>query len=934
MDFSMKSILKALSSFLILALAFTTQSYAQEARPADNPSGRLLHEIEVTASPYTGKIPENIRARELEFSKSIPIKDHGYLLKNAGTNEIAAQNWVYRGPRNIGGRCRALGIDVANENNIIAGGVSGGMWRSVDGGTSWVRTSPLDQTQSVSCLAQDVRSGKTQNWYYGTGEFFGNSTSLGGDTYFGEGIFKSTDNGVTWSQLQSTVLTSPIEFDMFKYVWRIAVDHTTMDQDIVYAATIGGIHRSTDGGETWNIVLGEGSRLSAATDIAISPTGVIYATLSTLSVNASTGGGGNGDAIIHGIYRSTDGIAWTDITPDDFPDDYNRIVLDIADSDENILYFLAETPGVGFESVDPQGNTEWHSFYKYTYLSGDGSGDGGTWENRSNNLPRLQNLGTFSSQGSYDLIVRVKPDDPDMVFIGGTNIYRSNNGFASQAGAAWIGGYNRDYVPNSPNILQWQDLAYPNHHPDIHEILFSPSNPNVMFTGSDGGVHKTTVPTSTNVSWQSLNNGFQTTQFYAIDINEQNAGDYRIIGGMQDNSTYISPEPGTDWEWLAGGDGGYCAIPNSTDEYYYVTSQFGRVYRSLVDDRYRVDDIERISVNNVDRYEFPFIAPIALDPNSDENMYIIAYRKLYRNNGLSFDQSGGFWQPMDNTNQGGASLISSVAVSKTPADVLYFGTSRNKLYKLENGSTSTANPVDISGSNFPFRGRIACIALDPESSQNIMAVFSNYDIPSLFYTSDGGATWMDVSGNLEEQPDGRGAGPSCRWADMVNVNGQTIWFVGTSTGLYSTTQLNGQETVWMREGPFTIGNAVVSMVKTRDADDFVAVATHGNGVFTATAQPVGFRDMPQQIAVFTLDQNYPNPASTATEIHYVLPEAAEIDLAVFNTLGRRVATIAEGTHAFGQYFDTFDVSDLPTGQYFIRLQAGEEVQTRLMTVVR
>ena len=109
-----------------------------------------------------------------------------------------------RGPYNIGGRTKALAIYIENENTILAGGVSSGMWKSIDGGVLWVKTTAPDQLHSVSCVAQNKYPGKDNIWYYGTGS--GTSGSGGsaaipaGSSYKGDGIFKSID-GETWQNI-------------------------------------------------------------------------------------------------------------------------------------------------------------------------------------------------------------------------------------------------------------------------------------------------------------------------------------------------------------------------------------------------------------------------------------------------------------------------------------------------------------------------------------------------------------------------------------------------------------------------------------------------------------------------------------------------------------------------------------------------------------
>src|SRR6185295_15365395 len=121
-----------------------------------------------------------------------------------------------------------------------------------------------------------------------------------------------------------------------------------------------------------------------------------------------------------------------------------------------------------------------------TYISGDGSGAGGSWQNLSANLPYDGSLfGNFNSQGGYDLVVSVHPNRPNTVFIGGTNIFRSTDGFTTSNNTTVIGGY--DPASSYPFYT-----SYLNHHSDQHGIAFLPSNPDMMIQVNDGGIYKTT----------------------------------------------------------------------------------------------------------------------------------------------------------------------------------------------------------------------------------------------------------------------------------------------------------------------------------------------------------------------------------------------------------------------------------------------------------
>jgi len=142
----------------------------------DNPNARWEFEWMRTRDPQTNEIPRNIRVKEIDFVKNVPNRSQVFMKnEQGGASMLNTLNWDRRGPYNVGGRTRAMALDVTNESIIIAGGVSGGMWKSVNGGSTWRKTTKPEQLHSVTALAQDTRTGHTSTWYYGTGELIGNS---------------------------------------------------------------------------------------------------------------------------------------------------------------------------------------------------------------------------------------------------------------------------------------------------------------------------------------------------------------------------------------------------------------------------------------------------------------------------------------------------------------------------------------------------------------------------------------------------------------------------------------------------------------------------------------------------------------------------------------------------------------------------------------
>ena len=189
--------------------------------PSDNPAERLVYENRRFKDPNTGRVPSDMRRKELMFAKTLPISE-----------SLSKSNWSHRGPYNVGGRTRAISFDVQDENIILAGGTSGGMFRSTDGGQSWDMTTDPGQLHNVTCVAQDTRLGHEDTWYFGSGENRGGW--LGDVSFLGNGIYKSIDGGLSWDSLAITTSNTPQSWDNdFDFVWSIVTDPSNDSMDVV-----------------------------------------------------------------------------------------------------------------------------------------------------------------------------------------------------------------------------------------------------------------------------------------------------------------------------------------------------------------------------------------------------------------------------------------------------------------------------------------------------------------------------------------------------------------------------------------------------------------------------------------------------------------------------------------------------------------------------
>lgn len=779
----------------------------------------LNAEFMMTRDPVTNKIPLNIHRLELQFAANLPKRNRFILSKNGQSENVEALLWYQRGPTDFGGRTRALCVDADNSANVVAGATTGGLWRSDDGAASWGIKIPPGELHSVSCMAQDTRPGHRNVYYAGTGELHGSAgvgTVFGiparDAQYMGDGIFKSTDGGFGWDLLASTISNSPQVADSFDYIWSVAIDPSNSADDIVYAATANyGIRKSSNGGLSWNVVLGGGPTHATRTDVKVTNTGIVYAV-------------GNSGSSMAGIWRSVaGGENWVNITPSNFPESFGRIVIGTSESNPNIVYFFVANVSGTNSSPNRSGN----QFWKYTYILEDTSSTHGTWENRSANLPPNGVYVSFFTQGGYSMYISVKPDDENFVILGAASLYRSTDGFASGSNFVTIGGYkDNDY--------------YTNLHPDMHVGYFDPNNFNIFYCGHDGGISKTLDITANSagdepVTWQSCNNGYITAQAFYTSLAPEYGSNY-ILAGFQDNHSRACNTAGiSSWQIMQSGDGTFC-----------ITSPLAT---NAVFTSYGMSDVSRNIRNSI-------FAGVKITPSGVRNPYFMGPMLLEPNSGTFFLTAGNFenhagvwrsydpytatptttWSYLPNSSITSYGLITSgyitaLGMSKNSPGTLYMGTDSGRVSKILD-ATNTSNPsptvIDIStGKGFP-PGYITCLAVDPDNDQKVIAVFANYNVQSLWYTIDGGTSWTDIEGNLAGS-----SGPSCRWATILYSSVGMQVFLGTSVGLYYTNTLNGGSTIWTQESSGYIGNVVIPHIDYRPADGTLAVATHGRGIFTA-----------------------------------------------------------------------------------------------------
>lgn len=899
---------KSAATSLAAVLLFSSSGLAQHrTAPVPKVDERQVERERVefdrmrSVDPSTGTIPANMRAKELEFAAKHFSRSHATNAPSVSTN------WRSRGPANIGGRTHAIGIDVANQNVILAGGTTGGMWRSADRGTSWIRVTPLSYPPSVYSLAQDTRAGKTNTWYYGTGELGGNtggyplwlvSGSFPYGNYFGNGIYKSTDDGLSWSLLTSTTADTLGSYvQPFNFVHALAVDPSNLEQDELYAAVAGGIERSTDGGASWTMVLGDAKKGGGFSDVLVTSTGTVYAFIGSISATRQ-----QFSSQIQGLFRSDDGIHWTSITPAEWRGASWYVNIAIPAVNEHVVYFACD---------DTLGQP---SFWKYSYLGGDGSGTNGIFEDRS--------LGARDANTGGITYMNVLPSDENMVFLGGVYLVRSQVAFET---------------PSSEGINGL--------HADQNAIAFFADDPKRAIIGTDGGMTLTEDITAAVPVMRSLNQEFVTSQFYTVAIDHAEPGSATLLGGMQDNSTYVTltSDASQPWVGLLGGDGAGCGIQDHATS-LVVSYQQANMYRMAIDEFGEVIDYAYLKPTGVTNTLF--FNPLTLDRANSDRLYVPGGISVWRCpslNAIPYGSSNALtkgWDEFSKTRIApissvvGAPKISALMTSVRPADRLVYGTSDGRLFRIDQASVGNPSPTDIwTGKGFPANAYVSSIAVDEDNADNLLVVFANYHVLSIFSSTNGGDTWHAVGGDLEEFPDGSGNGPACRTVGILHSGNGIVYLVGTTTGLYSTASLAGMSTHWSLEAPSVIGNNIVNMIDTRSSDGLVAVATCGHGVLTGNFEPVSGVTPTPKPAQLSLECSN-NPARRKATFVVTSKTPCDAVIRIVDQLGAPVLETYNLRLGVTSTEVQMDVHSLASGTYYCELSDSRTSVVRPLIVVR
>jgi photosystem II stability/assembly factor-like uncharacterized protein len=805
-------------------------------------------------SSANGRIPAGARFKAFQHmqrmmaaeGKLVPRPDGSYA-ETAPQSWLTPQSavtstWASIGPTPttggffspVTGRIMTIAVDPSDTtgNTVLIGGAMGGIWRSTDAGATW--TPVGDQSASLAMGSIAFAPSNQSVVYAGTGE-----SSLGFDTYYGAGVLKSTNRGLTWTQTCTVAgptcpfigpyvdgLNPGFGFLNFggAHISYVAVNPSNPNMVLAGAQLIvegpkEGVYCSDNGGSTWTNILPD----EMSTFVGFASSTVAYAAFGNLFGSSPGAPNGNGIYKATGIGSTCSTIHFARLTSTTLPlqSSMGRIDLGIA-------------PG------DTTGNTVYASIADANTSSNTNLGvfvttNGGT------SWTRTAAPDICQQQCWYDNVIKVDPNNKSIAFFGGGAVRDSSGNFSwvvrtENGGTSWS-----SVIPNLPK----GSAGLP--HVDNHAIAFAKLSTGKvrMYLGNDGGIWRTDDAEASTVTWTNLNNPSLTlTQFYpSISINSSSPS--IAFGGTQDNGSQ-NYQGGTGWvDNQLCGDGAAAAVDSIIPSTVYIGCGTG----FPVNASYQNGAVGTFfpAVNGINPSDFQsFIPPLVTDPNA-ENVLYFGTTKIYQ----SID-AGNTWTSITGGDLVGGSngdVLTALAVEPGNSSVVYAGSSGGHFFSSQfvtPGTTFASFGQHPNTGIFPNRA-VTGIAIDPSDPAGNTAYigFSGFSFVGLdplgnsindplghvFKTTDGGFSLVDVSCSTSNC-----SGPAA--ADLPNIPvNDLVLDPDVPDTLYAATDLgvfmgncSAMPCTWSTVGSGLPRVAVLSL-RLHEASRTLRAATHGRGAW-------------------------------------------------------------------------------------------------------
>lgn len=813
------------------------------------------------------------------------------------------------GPAVMGGRVSSLAVVESRPTTMYVGAASGGVWKTINNGTTWNCVFEGGSTASIGDIA--VAPSNPDVIWVGTGE-----SNPRNSVAWGDGIYRSTDAGKTWQHvgLKETA-----------HIGRIVVH--PKNPDIAYVAAVGhiwgpnrdrGLYKTADGGKTWVQVKYVNDE-TGFIDVAMDPNDpeTLYAAAYQMRRDGFSGGNpavqwGPGSA----LFKTTDGGKnWTALTRGLPTRPLGRCGIAVSAKDPQIVYAVIQTDKSDTSSKGQppreNGDTDTGGIFR-------SQDRGETWTKVNDLCPRPFYYGQ----------VRVDPADEKRLYVLGVDLFISTDS-------------GKTFRNDGARLV----------HPDHHALWINPRNPEQLVLGNDGGLY---FSYDRGDTWEHVNN-LPISQFYSAAVDSRRP--YHVFGGLQDNGTWFGPvanhrqegiTPG-DWHRILGADGFQCQIDPTEPDVAYAEAQWGRLKRIDLRSGKKVD-IRPRPQGTEPELRFNWCAPLIISPHNARILYFggnHVFRSLDRGDHwerISPDLTHG--KPGSSPDMG--HTLTALAESPRKPGLLYAGSDDGRVHVSRDGGASWTDvsskipgpPGDRTISRIEasrFSENLAYLAVDRHRSDD--------RAPYLFRTADAGATWESITGDLPHD--------ASVYVVREDLRNPELLFAGTETGLFISLDAGRH---WQRvRGGFPTVAVHDLVIHPRERE--LVIATHGRGMWVVDIAPL------QELTAAVLAANVhlfevksasrfharetngwagarayraPNPQTGAAIWFYVKRELPfPVRVTVTDAQGAEVAVLPEvreaGLHRV--HWDlrlppessSEDGDPAPAGDYVARIKVGNQV---------
>ncbi len=730
----------------------------------------------------------------------------GKYLEMKENSSLKDLKWQFLGPTNISIRCTDVEVvrPKGASYTMYAATASGGLWKTVNEGTSWEPVTPDLATASLGDIALDPSDPETL--WLGTGE-----ANIFRSSQAGAGIYRTTDGGKTWQHmgLENTLTIS-----------RIVVNPQNPSE--VYVAASGhewtpnrerGVYKTIDGGKTWEKVLYVDD-MTGAIDLVMHPTNpnVLYAA-TWQRIRKKWNDPRNEEGYKgSGIWKTTDGGKTWNPVNNGLPDARyrGRIGIDIARSNPDVLYAFVDNYEVirnsYGEEEDSYGRPKGGVIKGATVFRTDNGGQ--NWTQMSG---MTEETATYMERhsGTYGWVfgqVRVDPNDENTVYTMGLGLNVSNDG-------------GKTFRP-----LRGM-------HGDHHGLWIDPDNSNYLFNANDGGVY---VSYDRGLNWHSFTDRLNGSQFFNVQVDE---GDpFRVYGSIQDHGSFrgvvdlsrgrdrIRP---VDFEYAPGGEGSNHAIDPTDPHRVYAAGFYGNMIRSYLDENPQSKLIVPRVYENEPPLRGQWLAPFILSPHNPDIVYLgMQYLFRSRDRGDTWERISGDLSYNDPKKLGDIPYQTIFTISESPImpGLIYAGTDDGRVHVTRDGGK---NWTEITSGLVKDKWISRVVASRYEMGRVYLTQNGKRDddFAAYVWKSDNyGKTWKSIASNIPIGP------VNVIREDPVNPD---ILYLGTDAGVF--VSKNGG-TSWEVLGD--LPTCYVHDLVIQERENFIVIGTHGRGVWLMDANPV------------------------------------------------------------------------------------------------